>query len=48
MTFKLYKEMGRNVLRVLLPDENGVLPTEKSCDEYYKTQLDDYNFDDNN
>lgn len=47
VTFKLYKEMGRDVLRVLLPDENGVLPTEENCDQYYKSQLDDYDFDHN-
>ncbi|MBM7648081.1 hypothetical protein JOC78_001021 [Bacillus ectoiniformans] len=45
---KQYKEMGRDVLRVLLPDENGTLPTENDCNEYYKSQLDDYNFDSNN
>lgn len=43
--FKQYREMGRDVLRVLLPDENGILPTESACDEYYKHQLDDYDFD---
>ncbi|HWO98531.1 MAG TPA: DUF4262 domain-containing protein [Bacillus sp. (in: firmicutes)] len=47
VTFKQYKEMGRDVLRVLLPDEDGVLPTEENCDEYYKTQLEDYDFDTN-
>ncbi|KIL45510.1 DUF4262 domain-containing protein [Jeotgalibacillus soli] len=45
VAFKPYREMGRDVLRVLLPDEDGVLPTEESCDEFYKTQLDDYDFD---
>jgi len=45
VVFKQYREMGRNVLRVLLPDEEGILPTEESCDENYKTQLDDYDFD---
>ncbi|RSK49701.1 DUF4262 domain-containing protein [Bacillus canaveralius] len=44
IAFKQYSEMGRNVLRVLLPDENGILPTENGCDEYYKKQLDDYDF----
>lgn len=47
MTFKQYKEMGRDVFRVLLPDEDGVLPTVENCDKYYKTQLDDYNFNSN-
>ncbi|MDQ0247787.1 hypothetical protein J2S09_005440 [Bacillus fengqiuensis] len=47
MTFKQYREMGRDVLRVLLPDEDGILPTEENCDEYYKIQLDDYDFDSN-
>jgi hypothetical protein len=47
VTFKQYKEMGRDVLRVLLPDEDGVLPTKENCDEYYKTQLEDYDFDSN-
>lgn len=43
--FKQYREMGRDVLRVLLPDEDGVLPTEEDCHEFYKSQLDDYDFD---
>ncbi|MFJ8258624.1 DUF4262 domain-containing protein [Peribacillus asahii] len=47
VTFKQYREMGRDVLRVLLPDEDGIFPTEENCDEYYKTQLDDYDFDGN-
>jgi Domain of unknown function (DUF4262) len=47
VTFKQYKEMGRDVLRVLLPDEDGVLPIEENCDQYYKSQLDDYDFDHN-
>jgi hypothetical protein len=45
VVFKQYSEMGRDVLRVLLPDEKGILPTENGCDEYYKKQLDDYDFD---
>lgn len=45
VVFKQYSEMGRDVLRVLLPDENGIFPTENGCDEYYKKQLDDYDFD---
>ena len=45
VAFKQYKEMGRDVLRVLLPDRNGILPTEEICEEYYKIQLDNYDFD---
>ena len=45
--FTQYREIGRDVLRVLLPDEDGILPTEESCDEYYKTQFDDYDFNSN-
>lgn len=45
IAFKEYKEMGRSILRVLLPDENGILPTEQNCQEHYKIQLDDYDFD---
>lgn len=45
MEFKQYREMGRDVLRVLLTDEGGVLPTEENCHEFYKSQLDDYDFD---
>ncbi|MEI2467797.1 ribonuclease E inhibitor RraB [Niallia taxi] len=44
IAFKQYKEMNRKVLRVLLPDENGKLPIESDCDEYYKHQLEDYDF----
>lgn len=45
VAFKEYKEMNREVLRVLLPDRNGILPTEKNCEEYYTFQLDNYDFD---
>lgn len=45
VAFKQYKEMERDVLRVLLPDRNGTLPTEGICEEYYKIQLDNYDFD---
>ena len=38
---KSFVEMDREVLRVLLPDERGILPTRPECDECYKTQLDD-------
>ncbi len=34
-------ELDREVLRVLLMDERGILPTEAECREAYKTQLDD-------
>lgn len=37
---KYFVEMNREVLRVLLPDERGILPTRPECDECYKTQLD--------
>nr|WP_240522659.1 hypothetical protein [Bacillus thuringiensis] len=37
---KYFVEMDREVLRVLLPDERGILPTRPECDECYKTQLD--------
>ncbi|MFV1010082.1 DUF4262 domain-containing protein [Bacillus cereus] len=38
---KTFKEMNREVLRILLPDERGILPTRSECSEDYKTQLDD-------
>ncbi|WP_257133300.1 hypothetical protein [Bacillus wiedmannii] len=38
---KSFVEMDRDVLRVLLPDERGILPTMLEFDECYKTQLDD-------
>ncbi|MEI4804096.1 DUF4262 domain-containing protein [Bacillus sp. FJAT-51639] len=37
---KSFKEMNREVLRILLPDERGFLPTHPDCSEDYKTQLD--------
>lgn len=45
IAFKQYKEMNRDVLRVLLPDEDGKLPIESECDNYYKHQLEDYDFE---
>lgn len=45
VTFKQFREMERDVLRIFLPDENGILPNDNACNEYYKTQLDDYDFD---
>ncbi|MBG9858092.1 hypothetical protein ACE2AI_20840 [Bacillus wiedmannii] len=38
---KYFVEVDREVLRVLLADERGILPTMLECDECYKTQLDD-------
>lgn len=43
--FKQYKEIDRVVLRVLLPDEDGILPTDDKCDEVYKAQLEYYDFE---
>lgn len=37
---KSFAEMDREVLRVLLPDERGILPMRSECDECYKTQVD--------
>lgn len=45
VAFKEFKEMDREVLRVLFPDRNGILPTEQNCQESYKIQLDNYDFD---
>lgn len=41
VSMKSFIELDREVLRVLLPDKRGILPTALECDEYYKTQLDD-------
>ncbi|MGH1298177.1 hypothetical protein [Bacillus pretiosus] len=38
---KYFVEIDREVLRVLLPDERGILPTMLECNECYKTKLDD-------
>jgi len=38
---KYFIEIDREVLRVLLHDGRGILPTMLECDECYKTQLDD-------
>ena len=35
----------RDLLRVILPDENGRFPSDDDCAEVYKNQLDDLNFD---
>lgn len=37
---KEYMESGRKVLRILLPDTKGVLPTEQGCDPKFMYQLD--------
>ncbi|AFQ30577.1 hypothetical protein BK764_02620 [Bacillus thuringiensis serovar israelensis] len=37
---KSFKEMNREVLRILLPDERGILPTRLECSDDYKIQLD--------
>lgn len=37
--FTKAKEDGRNVLRLLLPDPNGILPGEEGCEEPYERQL---------
>lgn len=38
---KYFVEIDREVLRVLLPDERGILSTMLECNECYKTKLDD-------
>ena len=37
--FKEFQEGGRTVLRVLLPDSDGLLPTNPDCAPRYKNQL---------
>lgn len=39
VTFKPFDNGGVSMLRMLLPDPNGVLPTDDSCSESYKRQL---------
>lgn len=36
--FKEFKEDGRKVLRMILPDENAKMPSEIECDALYKKQ----------
>ncbi|WCF11554.1 DUF4262 domain-containing protein (plasmid) [Paenibacillus thiaminolyticus] len=36
--FKKVKETGRTVLRMLIPDRNGVLPGREGCDPAFATQ----------
>lgn len=43
--FKKFKDGERQVLRLLLPDENGKLPDEKGCNPTYASQLEDIDFD---
>lgn len=37
---KLFQECGRDVLRVIFPDPNGLFPSDSDCDEMYKSQYD--------
>lgn len=39
--FRVYKEHDREVLRLLLPDKEGFLPTDEKCDPFFKRQLED-------
>lgn len=39
--FKEFQEGGRTVLRLLLPDPKGYLPTDDKCDDMYKRQLEE-------
>ena len=34
-----FEESGRNVLRVIIPDADGLFPEERGCMETYKLQL---------
>lgn len=36
--FMLTQEDGRDVIRILLPDKNGKLPSDKDCDEAFRHQ----------
>jgi hypothetical protein len=38
--FKMFMECDRPVLRVILCDQNKLMPEDENCDEYYKRQLD--------
>jgi hypothetical protein len=40
ITFKIYSECGRSVLRIILCDQNKLIPTDEGCDIYYKKQID--------
>lgn len=37
--FMLAEETGRQVIRVLLPDKNGKLPSDEDCDPVYREQI---------
>lgn len=39
LKFKRFTECGRPVLRVILPDVNGLFPGDVGCDEKYLMQL---------
>jgi hypothetical protein len=45
MGFKKFVENGRDVLRLMIPDNKGRLPDDPECDEFFKIQLDNYPFD---
>lgn len=38
--FKLYTECERPVLRIILCDQNKLMPNNEKCDKYYKRQFD--------
>lgn len=38
---KEYTEMGRKVLRVIIPDQNNRFPWEENCDQVYMRQMED-------
>ncbi len=40
VSMQSFVELDREVLRILLPDKRGFLPTALECDECYKNQLD--------
>lgn len=37
--FMLAEETGRQVIRILLPDENGKLPSDEDCNPAYREQI---------
>ncbi|WP_186786219.1 DUF4262 domain-containing protein [Paenibacillus agilis] len=45
MGFKVFKECGRDVLRLLIPDGQGRHPDDPQCEPFFRLQLDDYPFD---
>lgn len=38
--FRKFREMDREVLRIIFPDSNGYFPDDDECDEMYKAQYD--------